>query len=260
MEDNCEKIPATLFREGLAMFIKDLLYKLKTDLVGFMRYPRVEGGKHLSVDYDVYWRRRGDVKRRGLSAWQKQRADITLSYIDEGSTVLDLGAGDGAMLVYMREKKNIKPIGVEISKDSLDALKANNIESIEMDIGNTEALAKLPEVDYVTGFEILEHMPVPETLLDVLKPKTRKAMIFSFPNTGYYLHRLRLLFGRFPLQWIAHPGEHVRFWTVADVKSWIPQIGFETIRVVAYEGLPGLRSVLPNLFGQGILIVIRAKQ
>lgn len=236
--------------------MKHFLYKLRTDLRTLMRYPTIAAGKDLSVDYDVYWHRRGGIKGRGLSAWQKDRANIAISMMEPGSTVLDLGAGDGAMLVYMRDKIGIRPMGVEVSRDSLEALRQNGIEAFDVDIMDRAAVAALPEVDYITGFEILEHMPNPESLLDALRPKARKGMIFSFPNTGYYLHRLRLLCGRFPLQWIAHPGEHLRFWTLADVRSWVPQIGFKLLRLAPYQGLPGLSRLAPSWFAQGIVIVL----
>ena len=236
------------------MSFKLFLYKLRTDLVHFMRYPQIAAGKGFSVDYDLYWQRRGGIRQRGLSAWQKERADIAARIIERGSSVIDLGAGDGSMLVYLREKINIKPIGIETSKDSLEALRQNGIETVEADINDFRALATLPEVDYITGFEVLEHTPNPEAILDALRGKARKGMIFSFPNTGYYLHRLRLLCGRFPLQWIAHPGEHLRFWTVADVRSWVPQTGYELCALVVYQGLPGLNKLLPTLFAQGIVI------
>jgi hypothetical protein len=218
--------------------MKHFLYKLRTDLRAFMRYPAIAAGKDLSVDYDVYWHRRGGIKGRGLSAWQKDRANIAISMMEPGSTVLDLGAGDGAMLVYMREKIGIRPMGVEVSRDSLEALRQNGIEAFDVDIMDRAAVTALPEVDYITGFEILEHMPNPESLLDALRPKAR------------------LLCGRFPLQWIAHPGEHLRFWTLADVRSWVPQIGFKLLRLAPYQGLPGLSRLAPSWFAQGIVIVL----
>jgi methionine biosynthesis protein MetW len=236
--------------------MKLFLHKLRTDLWDFMRYPDIAAGKDFGVDYDIYWHRRGGIKGRGLSTWQKERADITANIIEPGSTVLDLGAGDGAMLVYLREKIGIKPIGVEVSKDSLDALRQNGIEAVEADITNRAALERLPEVDYITGFEILEHMPAPESLLNSLRSKARKGMIFSFPNTGYYIHRLRLLCGRFPLQWIAHPGEHLRFWTLADVRSWAPQTGLTLRHLIPYQGLPSLSRILPSWFAQGVVIML----
>ena len=84
-------------------------------------------------------------------------------------------------------------------------------------------------------------------------------MIFSFPNSGYYAHRLRFLFGRFPLQWVVHPGEHLRFWTVKDVNSWVNALKMNFIKLIVYEGVPVLNKIWPSMFGQGIIIVITNK-
>ena len=35
------------------------------------------------------------------------------------------------------------------------------------------------------------------------------------------MHRLRYMLGRFPLQWIVNPNEHIRFWTLKDLIWWL---------------------------------------
>jgi 2-polyprenyl-3-methyl-5-hydroxy-6-metoxy-1,4-benzoquinol methylase len=128
-----------------------------------------------------------------------------------------------------------------------------------MDISKLYNLSSLPEVDYILGLEIIEHMPNTEEFIFKIQNKSKKGLIFSFPNTGYYSHRLRLLFGRFPLQWIVRPGEHLRFWTVKDVKWWVKNLGFNLEKLIFYEGVPILNKVFPNLFSQGIIIKISSK-
>jgi methionine biosynthesis protein MetW len=111
--------------------------------------------------------------------------------------------------------------------------------------------------DYIILSEIIEHLPDPEGLLSVLRPFARKAIIVSIPNTGYYQHRLRLLFGKFPLQWLVTPGEHLRFWTQADFHWWIKQIRFEIIDEIPYEGTPGLKQIWPGMFAAAFVYVIK---
>lgn len=235
------------------MPLKRFLGKLRDDLRGLYGYPTIAAGEGMAIDYDRYWARRGGV-RAGLTRHQRARAEIAARFIEPGSTVLDLGAGSGAMLAYFAKERGAHPIAVEESPAALAALRAAGIEAIAADINDPRSLAALPEVDYITGFEIIEHVPNPEALIHALGSKARKGMIFSFPNTGYYPHRLRLFFGRAPLQWIAHPGEHVRFWTVKDARWWPGAVGCQLNALVAYEGLPGLARVWPALFAEGILI------
>jgi len=239
--------------------IKDFLWRVKKDIISLYTYPDVKLSETVKVDYDKYWKKKRSGKEAVLSSWQKQRADHALSMIEKNSTVLDLGCGDGAVLGYLKEKGNINGIGVDVSDEILEKAKEIGVETIKMDISKLENLNSLPEVDYVLGFEIIEHMPNTEEFIFKIEKKAKKGMIFSFPNTGYYAHRLRLLFGRFPLQWIQNPGEHLRFWTVKDVRWWINSMGFKLDKLIVYEGLPLFKKVVPSLFGQGIIIKISTK-
>jgi hypothetical protein len=94
-------------------------------------------------------------------------------------------------------------------------------------------------------------------LLNMLRPYIRKAFIVSIPNTGFHQHRLRLLFGRFPLQWVVTPGEHLRYWTRADFHWWAKALGFMIVREVPYEGTPVLKNVLPGLFAAAFVYVLK---
>src|SRR3989344_4802178 len=215
------------------MIIKDFLFKLKTDLKSLRRYPKTDLALDPKPNYEKYWAiRRGVNYRPVLSIWQKQRANFLLKMIEPGSTVIDLGCGDGLILKYLIERINIKAIGVDFSAPVISAANKEGIEIIEGDVSDINFLKSLPSGDYCIGLEILEHMAYPEEIVLTMSEKTEKAMIFSFPNTGYYLHRLRLLIGRFPLQWIVHPGEHLRYWTVRDVKDWVRSLGFKLDKVI----------------------------
>ena len=242
------------------MKIKDILFKIKQDLKSLWVYPGIDAGERFQVDYDRYWKkRRGDLSRSTLSHWQKQRADYVMKFLHRGDRVIDLGCGAGEVLQYLREKVDIEAFGFDINKKAIDELKKKNIKGMRIDITDLDKIKTLPEVDYITGFEIIEHMPNPEEFIHAIKHKARKALIFSFPNTGYYAHRLRLLFGKFPLQWVTHPGEHLRFWTVSDVKWWVENIHFNLDKLIVYEGIPFLNKLIPSLFGKGIIIVISPK-
>lgn len=238
------------------MLIKDFLYKLKEDFKRINLYPEAIFGSSGGVDYDAYWKKRRKGGKAVLSFWQKQRADLISARIEPNSSIMDIGCGDGAVLKYIMEKTGSRGVGVDMSEPELAKARELGIETHNIDIREWEKIKNIQKVDYVIGLEILEHMPEPERLVLLLADKANRSMFFSFPNTGYYLHRLRLLFGKFPLQWIIHPGEHLRFWTVSDVKYWVKSLGFRMDKLMLYEGLPVLRKIIPSLFGQGIIIHI----
>jgi methionine biosynthesis protein MetW len=183
--------------------------------------------------------------------------------VARGDSVLDLGVGDGALLQYMIEHKGIAGYGLDISQKAVDFCRARGLNVGLADITRPigENLAQhFPDVsafDYVILSEIIEHIPDPESLLRSLVPYERKGIIVSIPNTGFHQHRLRLLLGRFPLQWVVTPGEHLRFWTRADFRWWARQLGFSITREVPYEGTPLLKSVYPSLFAAAFVYLLR---
>ncbi|MBT5262997.1 MAG: methyltransferase domain-containing protein [Candidatus Magasanikbacteria bacterium] len=239
--------------------IKKLFWKIKEDLKKIFYYPVCSFGPNLSQDHKGYWKLRRTGDAPVLSHWQKQRADFVLGLIKPNSTVLDIGCGDGAVLQYLKDNAGVYGIGADIDDKSVELVRSLGLEAIKMDVTDLNRLNELPEVDYITGFEVIEHMPNPEQFIYLLKEKAREGFIFSVPNTGYYTHRLRMLFGMFPLQWIAHPGEHLRFWTVRDVKFWVKSVGFEMKNLILYEGLPILNKIWPSMYAQGIIIHIKNK-
>jgi len=240
--------------------ILSIIRKLKEDCGNIWRYPRIRCREDGGLNYDTYWEERKRGEKPILSAWQKERADRVLPFLTPGATVLDIGCGDGAVLAYLKEKAHIQGIGVDMSERVIQSAKQAGIETISLDVTDIKKLDTLPEVDYVTGFEIIEHMPYPEMFLFKMMQKARKGIIFSVPNTGYYVHRLRLLFGKFPLQWAVHPGEHLRFWTVRDMKFWLTSLTLNSHRLILYQGIPILNKIFPSLFAKGMIVYINTQR
>lgn len=212
-----------------------------------------------AVDYDTYWDEKLGMSIGQLSAWRLKRAQVFAALIERGATVLDLGVGDGALLRYLIDQQGIVGYGLDVSPKAVEFCRAQglNVDLADINKPITESLTQ--PFDYIILSEIIEHLPDPESLLNSLRPFARRAIIVSVPNTGYHQHRLRLLFGRFPLQWVVTPGEHLRFWTRADFHWWARQLGFQVIREVPYEGTPGLKSVLPGLFAAAFVYVLQEK-
>ena len=232
-------------------------HKLFTDLQGLRRYPQtyIEG----KPNYDAYWReRRGEEgsKKSSLTSWQKQRVDIITPFIEAQSSLVDIGCGDGSISKYLSAQKDLRVLGIDTSDVALRAAQAEGIPTLKLDIFDPSQYMQIPEADYVVAFEIIEHMPNSEDFLMLLRQKACKAIFVSIPNSGYYIHRLRLLFGHFPLQWVNHPGEHVRFWTVLDFYQWCSMLRLNPQWIITYEGLPFLNQIFPRLFAQGIIAMI----
>jgi methionine biosynthesis protein MetW len=210
------------------------------------------------VDYDDYWDAKAQSGLGKLSPFRRARAEAFARVIRPGAKVLDLGVGDGAILKFLVDRLGIDACGLDISPKAVDYCRSIGLNVDLADINAPMGAAIADHYDVIILSEIIEHVPDPEALLNRLRAHA-DALIVSTPNTGYHQHRLRLLLGRFPLQWVVTPGEHLRFWTVADFRWWADQLGFRLAHVIAYRGTPFLRDVWPNLFGQAMVYVLEEK-
>ncbi|MBL8132492.1 MAG: methyltransferase domain-containing protein [Anaerolineae bacterium] len=217
------------------------------------------------VDYDVYWDAKAEQGMGALSPWRRRRSEVFAALVEQGDRVLDLGVGDGALLEFIIQRRGIKGYGLDISPKAVAFCKARglNVELGDVNRPVGDVLAEsFPGVtfDWVILSEIIEHLPDPESLLISLKPLAKKGIIVSIPNTGFHQHRLRLLLGRFPLQWVVTPGEHLRYWTRADFHWWARRLGFAVAREVPYEGTAILKDLLPGLFAAAFVFALHSTQ
>jgi methionine biosynthesis protein MetW len=215
------------------------------------------------LDYDAYWEaaaswRATDKLGRAMDAYKFR---LIASLIERGSTVLDIGCGDGSLLAYLKENREARPHGVELSAVACEIARQKGIHVLQADV--TKDTSGLPEqVDYVVISEVLEHVTNPEAVLLSVKDRFTKRLLVDIPNTGALNDRMRLLFGRFPKQWVFHAGEHIRFWTVTDFLFLCRQLGYEVER---YYGLYDPHSqmgvklwrIFPRLFARFVLYVLR---
>jgi len=210
-------------------------------------------------DYDEYW------ENRGFHAPSLGRAKIISKYIDPDSKILDIGCGDGTIIEYL--SKNNKPkeiVGIDISKRAVDYVKEKGFDAFEIDILSEDFIKFLAnkKFDYIIITEVLEHIKDPEKVILAIKNHFTKSIFVSIPNAGFFLHRLRLLFGRFPLVMIQQNiKEHIRFWTVKDFIYWSNYHGFKVKDYFVSSGLyfkplSFLEKLFPSLFAQQIIYKI----
>lgn len=231
------------------------LYKIKIFFKDLFMYPKIVT---YNLSYDQYWQE----KKKGAlgipNSFQVARGEWIAKRINSNSSVVDIGCGDGSVLFVIQKHKKIDAFGVDVSNFVLDFLNKKGIKGIYVDLGKENALEKIPKCDHALILEVLEHMPKPEEYIFNILKIVNKSIFISIPNTGYIKHRLRLLFGKFPLQWRTHPSEHLRFWTVDDFEWWIESIGLKNrTEYRCYAGIPILNRIWPKLFSQGIIAEIK---
>ena len=240
-------------------YIKKTILKTKNFYRKIYSYPILKYGKN---HINEYWQtRKVNYEEIKPNDFQIERAKLFNLFIDQkNATLLDIGSGDGAQLIAINKIcSNIKIIGSDKDKFASDIMKKSKFKFHCINEKNSISnLIKNYCPTYVSLFEVIEHMYSPEELvLELLNNINIKKIFISVPNTGFFIHRIRLLTGRFPLQWIAAPNEHIRFWTLKDLNWWLKYLNLESkSTIVPYKGIPILNKFLPNLFAEGSFIII----
>lgn len=199
-----------------------MLKKIIGEISGYRPY-KIE-----DLDYEEYWSYRKESGKKGL----KQRDLAIANLIENGSSVLDIGCGNGRLLEYLINEKGIVGQGIDNSETALEIVRGKGITAYKCDLSDGE-IPMDQTYHYIVMSEIIEHLADPERLMKYVQDRFSKSLIVTFPNIGHFTYRLRLLSGRFPECWKWHPGEHVRFWTEKDFKYWVDRQdnGFENLYI-----------------------------
>jgi methionine biosynthesis protein MetW len=145
------------------------------------------------------------------------RVDLLLiaDMIEPGSRVLDVGCGDGALLDYLVNLKDVDGRGIELSSDGVNACVSAGLSVIQGDAETDLFDYPAQAFDYVVLSQTLQAMFQPKTTLEQLLRIGRRAIV-SLPNFAHWRLRWRLLVsGRMPVsphlpnQWYETPNIHL---------------------------------------------------
>lgn len=124
---------------------------------------------------------------------------VIAGLVPQGSHVLDLGCGDGALLEYLVRHKQARGRGIELSEAGVMACVRRGLSVRQGPL--EEGLADYPAAsfDLVILSQTLPFLDDPAAILAEML-RVGKAALVSFPNWGYWRCRLELLLtGRVPL-------------------------------------------------------------
>jgi len=216
---------------------------------------------YIDNDYERYWAKRLDIKSHGLYTSRRiKKFREIIKLVERNSSVLEIGCGDGILLeLLIKEKLAASDVlGIDISEHALNACRTKGIKVKRIDAFCADFIKDLGVFDYLIMADFIEHIVNSELLLKLIKQKIKKGIIISLPNTGFFLYRLRLLFGKFPMQWARGEfiGVHLRFWTLRDFKWWIDRLDFMVKDFLPVQGIPLLKKIWPNLFCSVMIFLV----
>jgi methionine biosynthesis protein MetW len=180
--------------------------------------------------------------------------------IQPNTTVLDLGCGDGALLQWLVENKQVDARGVEISGELVQRAIGRGVSVYQGNID--EGLTDYPDTafDYVLLSQTLQETRQPRRVLNEML-RVGKNAIVAFPNFGHWRMRVSMLMsGRaprtrlFPHAWYDSPNIH--FLTVHDFEDLAD---LEGLVIERKYFLSGHRTVklFPNILAEVAVYLVR---
>jgi methionine biosynthesis protein MetW len=152
-------------------------------------------------------------------------SDLTIMHalallVPEGSRVLDLGCGDGAMLAYLKATRDCSGYGIEINDANVLACVKRGVNVIQLNLDEGLSMFEDASFDVVLQIDTLQHLRNAEVMLRETV-RVGRIGIVAFPNFAHWPNRLSVLKGRMPVtkrlpyQWFDTP--NIRVGTHADL-------------------------------------------
>ncbi len=154
---------------------------------------------------------------------------VIAANVRPGSSVLDVGCGDGTLLAALRDQKQCDARGMEIDPANVGECVAKGLSVIQGDADSDLAFYPAKSVDYAILSQTLQTTMRPALVLDELLRIGRRAFV-SFPNFAHWRVRASLLWGGrmpvtrlLPVPWYETPNIH--HLTVDDFRALVKERG-----------------------------------
>lgn len=197
------------------------------------------------------------------------RVDLQLiaDMIEPRSRVLDVGCGDGTLLEYLVNFKQVDGRGIELSSDGVNACVAAGLSVIQGD-ADTD-LVHYPDdaFDYVVLSQTLQTMRSPKATVEQLLRIGHRAVV-SMPNFANWKLRWQLLSrgqmphsAALPYSWYDSPNIHLC--SIRDFVALCRELGatIETALFLDSTGTPrrlGRSLTIANLMGELAVFLLGA--
>ncbi|MCX5716554.1 MAG: methionine biosynthesis protein MetW [Candidatus Omnitrophica bacterium] len=184
---------------------------------------------------------------------------IISGIIEPGSSVLDLGCGNGDLLELLTKEKNVRAQGIEIDEQAIYQCVAKGLSVFHGDIDSGLSEYADRSFDYVILNQSLQQVRHVESVLkDALR--VGKKVIIGLPNFAYCKARFQLFFGgrvpvtpSLPYSWYDTPNLH--FLSLSDFLYYCRERGIKIEKAVYTQGKKR-SGLFPNFFAElGIFVI-----
>ena len=177
--------------------------------------------------------------------------DAIAAWVPPGASVLDLGCGEGLLLKYLQQSREVRGYGIEISDANVLACVMNSVNVIQSDLEAGLAGFDAGSFDYVILSQTLQAMRHTEEIIMEMLRVGRQGIV-SFPNFGYWPQRLQIMRGRMPVSdvlpylWYNTPNVHLC--TLSDFEDFCATHGVRVLERIVMQKDRRIRFA-PNLRG-----------
>jgi homoserine O-acetyltransferase len=192
----------------------------------------------------------------------RARVDYELieSLIEPNSSVLDVGCGDGQLLVNLVRDKNIKGNGIELDQDLVLDCVCRGLAIIQQDIEQGLRFYDDKSFDYVILSQTVQTLKNPKKVFTELL-RVGKKVIVSFPNFAYWRCRAQIFFlGRapvtshLPFDW--HDSSNIHFLSLRDFDRFCEELSVKVEKKIPLgKTRLGLAKFAPNLLAEQVIYV-----
>ncbi len=181
--------------------------------------------------------------------------------VAQGSRVLDIGCGDGALMAALRDTRDVDARGLEIDARNVASAVARGLSVIQGDADID--LAGYPDgsFDYAILSQTLQTARAPDLVLDHLLRIGRRAFV-SFPNFAHWRVRLSLLWGgrmpvtrQLPESWYDTPNIH--HVTIDDFRAFVKARGITVEDAWFLSGDKRTGAGAANLIAEHAVFLLR---
>ena len=190
----------------------------------------------------------------------KTEFKLIADLIETNTRVLDVGCGDGTLMVFLKNNKEIDVRGIEISKSNVQQCIGKGLTVIEGDA--EQDLSQFPDgsFDFVILSQTLQAFLNPEKVISELLRVGKKAVV-TIPNFGYWKVRLHLLIkGTMPVtrtlpdEWYNTPNLHMC--TIKDFFNFCENRNINLYKSIALQNLESSKITNTNLALKNLTAVL----
>lgn len=192
---------------------------------------------------------------------------IITELIPPHSSVVDLGCGNGELLLRLKKEKNVNGIGVELSESGVEICKKKGLHVQQGKIDETLPFSD-NQFDYAVCNVTIQMVLYPEILFKEMK-RIARFQIISFPNFAFWKNRMELLFaGRMPRKMLFgyswYSTGHIHQLSLSDFYELLKAIGGMQVKQMRFHSPSNfikniLLKLFPNLFQHIVIFYLEKK-